>query len=256
MFAPALSSDEGFKDAYFHQLADLEARNFWFRARNRLITWAIRRYFPAAGNFLEIGCGTGYVLSGIGKANPGLALSGSEINYGGLPYARTRVPAAELFQMDARTVPFEDEFDAIGAFDVLEHIENDAAVLEQLHQAARSSGGILVTVPQHKFLWSGQDVRACHVRRYTMPEIRAKVEAAGFEVVRMTSFVSLLFPAMAVSRLLHRKHEDRFDAMDELRLPAWVNWLFDRVLMLERAAIQSGIDFPFGGSVLVIARKR
>src|SRR5213075_1821136 len=75
-FAPELASaNEGFEPNYFAGLARLEAGNFWFRSRNRLIIWALQRYFPQATNFMEIGCGTGFVLYGIRKAVPELILS-------------------------------------------------------------------------------------------------------------------------------------------------------------------------------------
>ena len=201
LFAPEFASDAGFKDAYFHELVGLEASNFWFRARNKIILWALQRYFSGAANFLEVGCGTGFVLSGVAAAQPALKLSGSEISSAGLAHAASRVPEAELFQMDARAIPFADEFDVIGAFDVLEHITEDEAVLSQMHRAARSGGGIMLTVPQHDFLWSRADEHACHVRRYSASELSAKVSAAGFRVERVTSFVSLLLPLMLASRL-------------------------------------------------------
>jgi len=65
----------GWDPADFELLATLETGNFWFEARNRLITWATRRYFPDAANYLEVGCGTGFVLSGIHQAFPDLRLS-------------------------------------------------------------------------------------------------------------------------------------------------------------------------------------
>src|SRR6266545_4042215 len=88
-------------------------------------------------NFLEIGCGTGFVLSGIRKAFPELILSGSEIFSEGLNLAAERLPGVELFQMDARRIPFQEEFDVIGAFDVLEHVKEDEEVLSQMYQATR-----------------------------------------------------------------------------------------------------------------------
>src|ERR1044071_3359814 len=79
-FAPDLALEsEGFEANYFQRLADQEAGNFWFRSRNRLVIWALKHYFPEARNFLEIGCGTGFVLQGISAALPTLVLSGSEI---------------------------------------------------------------------------------------------------------------------------------------------------------------------------------
>jgi SAM-dependent methyltransferase len=100
-------------------------KNFWFRARNRLIQWALRRYFPEARNFLDVGCGTGFVLSGVAAALPWINLFGREICSAGLEHAARRIARFELFQMDARAIPFRDKFDVIGAFDVLEHIHED-----------------------------------------------------------------------------------------------------------------------------------
>src|SRR2546421_5797677 len=157
-FAPALAEDsEGFEADYLPTLAKLEAGNFWFRSRNHLLIWALQRYFPDAKSFLEIGCGTGFVLSGIRKALPELALCGSEIFSAGLSFAAERLPGVELFQMDARRIPFREEFDVVGAFDVLEHIKEDEEVLSQMYQATSTHGGILITVPQHPFLWSNVD---------------------------------------------------------------------------------------------------
>ena len=68
----------------------------------------------------------------------------------------------------------------------------------------RPGGGFMATVPQHPALWSLQDEHAHHVRRYTARGLRRKVEAAGFEVVRMTSFVSLLLPMLVAARLRPR----------------------------------------------------
>src|SRR4051812_14712241 len=133
-FAPELAEEsEGFEAGYFAQLARLEAGNFWFRARNKLVVWALRSYFPEAKSFLEIGCGTGFVLSGIREARPEMELSGSEVFAAGLGFAAERLPTVKLFQMDARRIPFESEMDVIGAFDVLEHIKEDEEVLAQMH---------------------------------------------------------------------------------------------------------------------------
>ena len=115
-------------------------RNFWFRARNKLIIWALRRYFPNAATFLEIGCGTGFVLAGVRQAFPKLRISGSDIFTEGLVFARERAVSVSLFQMDARCIPFTEEFDVIGAFDVLEHIEEDVDVLRQMFKSTRVGG--------------------------------------------------------------------------------------------------------------------
>lgn len=255
-FSPHLSRNEtGFKQDDFSKLAEVEEKNFWFEARNQLIIWALKQYFPLATNFLEIGCGTGFVLSGIQKAAPKLKLNGSEISAVGLEFAKQRINNASLFQMDARQIPFVEEFDVIGAFDVLEHIQEDQQVLAQLHQAVQPNGGIILTVPQHQFLWSQQDEYAHHVRRYNALDLKKKVIGAGFEIIKITSFVSLLLPFMLISRFLKRKKVENYDSLSELKLSTSLNLIFEKILCFERYMICLGLNIPVGGSLLLIAKK-
>ena len=250
-FAPELAEDsEGFEAEFFPPLFAVEEKNFWFRSRNRLLVWALQRYFPGAKNFLEIGCGTGYVLSGIQRALPELSLSGSEIFTAGLSFAADRLAGVDLFQMDARSMPFHQEFDVIGAFDVLEHVKEDEEVLAQMFQATRPGGGIILTLPHHPFLWSQADDYAHHVRRYTTRELLDKVKGSGFEIKRSTSFVSLLLPLMFLSRLRQR---NQYDPMAEFKIGPVVNAVFEKTLDVERAMIRAGLSLPFGGSLLLVA---
>jgi SAM-dependent methyltransferase len=244
----------GFKPEYFAELAKLESTNFWFRVRNKLIVWALRKFKPFAQNFLEVGCGTGFVLSGIAESNPDMSLTGSEIFLEGLSHATARLPSATFMQMDARYVPFADEFDVIGAFDVLEHIEEDDTVLAQLHNALKPNGVLLLTVPQHPQLWSTSDEYACHVRRYTCAEIEAKVLKAGYRLLKSTSFVTLLLPAMMLSRLKH-VNDDNYDPAGELKISPFLNKVFYALMILEIKGIRLGLNYPVGGSRLIVARK-
>lgn len=256
-FAPELAiANDGFKSHFFSQLVELEKDNFWFKARNALIIWGIKKYFKKAKNILEIGCGTGFVLSGVKKASPHLELNASEIYSAGLTFTAERLAKANLFQMDARKIPFHNEFDIIGAFDVLEHINEDEIVLGEMYRACKHGGGIILTVPQHQFLWSQQDEYACHVRRYSRQDLEAKVQNAGFEIIKSTSFVTLLLPILFVSRILKRRtNETDYDALAEFRIPALLNRLLGYCLSLERILIKAGVNLPCGGSLLLIAKK-
>ena len=245
----------GFKAEYFTELSQLESANFWFRARNQLITWALKKYKPDAENFLEVGCGTGFVLSGIAKSFPNISLSGSEIFIAGLAHASNRVPQANLMQMDARRVPFVEDFDTIGAFDVLEHIEEDTTVLNQLYRALKPEGVLLLTVPQHPSLWSIADDYAYHVRRYTGKEIEAKIVNSGFEILKSTSFVTSLLPAMVISRLVQNKNIEKFNPANELKINPFINKIFYSLMVSELTGIKLGLSYPIGGSRLIVAKK-
>lgn len=255
--APALGhGGGGFKPGYFAELARLESANFWFRARNRLILHAIQRYMPHFRSMLEIGCGTGYVLKGVSEKFPQANLFGSEIFLSGLCFASARVPSAQFMQMDARQIPYVEEFDVIGAFDVLEHIKEDGLVLRQANAALVPDGFLVLTVPQHPWLWSPVDEYACHERRYDADSLHKKITSAGFQIIRSTSFVTLPLPAMVLSRYLQKNASaESFDATSELKIPAFLNEALYQLLRLELLAIKLGLDLPVGGSRLVIAKK-
>jgi SAM-dependent methyltransferase len=256
VFSPKLAlSDTGFKASYFAPLAAQEAGHFWFRARNAMIVWALGKYGAGVSSFMEIGCGTGFVLQGIACAFPKMILVGSEIYPEGIAFAADRVAGGEFMQMDARNIPYVVEFDAIGAFDVLEHIDEDEVVLEQMYRALKPRGLLLLTVPQHRWLWSGTDDYACHVRRYAAQDMHEKLKRAGFAVVRSTSFVTSLLPVMFVSRLLQRGKNRSLDPPAELRINPFANLVFEGILRVELGLIRKGISFPVGGSLLVAAEK-
>ena len=252
--ALALASASGFRPEEFEVLARLEEDSFWFRGRNKLIMLALRRYCSGARSFLEIGCGTGFVLRGIVRDFPQIALYGSEVSVAGLDVAARRNPAATFFQMDAGSIPYQEEFDAIGAFDVLEHIEDDGCVIGQIYRALKPGGHAIISVPQHMFLWSEQDRHARHFRRYCTRELERKLESAGFRIELRTSFVTLLLPALYLSRRLARRR-DVGDGVAELRLPPMLNRPFEWTLDFERWLIDHGVRLPAGGSQLVVARK-
>ena len=247
--------NENFKQEFFSRLADLESNNFWFKARNELITWALRKYGPFSESFLEVGCGTGFVLSGIAKKFPNIRLTGSELLLNGLIYAKTRIPQATFIQMDARLIPFSSEFDSIGAFDVLEHIVEDGKTLSQFYKALKPGGVLFLTVPQHPWLWSSIDDHACHVRRYTAQDIEQKIERAGFSILRSTSFMTFLLPFMMASRKLHQRQGRKTDPLSELRIPKFLNTLFYRIALFEISQIKRQKNLSLGGSRLIIGTK-
>lgn len=236
-------------------LAGVEPGHFWFRTRARLLAWIIKSYFAEAKTLLEIGSGTGFTLGEIHRRLPHLDLIGSDPSLAAVAFARGHQPDIEFLRIDAREIPYEDEFDVVGAFDVLEHVDDDEAVLQQMFKALRPGGGLVLTVPQHPALWSAVDECSLHKRRYTRREMRARVERAGFRVVRTTSFCSVLLPLMAVARLRQRRLTPSFDPLAEFRVGRLTNVALETVLEMETALIRRGVSLPAGGSLLAIARR-
>ena len=255
-FAPELARENSdYNPDFFRVLVDLEDKSFWFRARNRLILWSVSRFFPDARSVLEIGVGTGFVTRALRTALPQAEMWGSDIHVEGLRFAAGRLQdSATLFQMDACRIPFRAEFDLVGLFDVLEHIEDDEAVLREIGRALKPGGGILLAVPQHMSLWGPADDLARHKRRYAAGELARKVREAGFDVILKTSFVSLLLPVLYASRLRSRRTRT-YDLLAELRIHPALNLLFLSRAQRGATLIRSGLRLPAGGSQFLVARR-
>jgi ubiquinone/menaquinone biosynthesis C-methylase UbiE len=254
-FAPELAGgNSDYDPKHFEVLVHLEDGSFWFLARNRLILWALSRFFATARSLMEIGVGTGFVMRAVRGALPEARLWASDAYVEGLRFAAQRLGDSVAFlQMDARRIPFRNEFEVICLFDVLEHIQDDEAVLNELRLALKPGGGLIITVPQHMFLWGPFDEMGYHKRRYAIHELEEKVKAAGFEVLLKTSFVSLLLPVLFLSRLRSRR-TGKYDLSDEQDIHPMVDKGLRLVLACEFALIRGGFRFPAGGSQLLVAR--
>lgn len=209
-YSPELAYEStDYPHEHFDRLFTLESNHFWFRSRNRIISILFHKFYKNYNNeirYLEIGCGTGYVLSEIVKDRKLIAI-GAELHIQGLKYAKKRLPNIEFIQMDATSIPFENTFDAIGAFDVIEHIEEDTKVIQCVNKALKKNGLFFISVPQHMWLWSSQDDAAFHKRRYSRKELASKLKENGFEIVFTTSFMFSLLPIMFLSRLRYKKND-------------------------------------------------
>ena len=154
-------------------------------------------------------------------------------------------------------LPFADaSFDVVGAFDVVEHCQDDRRALSELARVTAPGGRVLLSVPAYSWAWTDHDVRAGHHRRYTRRRLTRLVEGSGLTVLRATYAFCGVFPIFVAERGLRRLRGAR-RADEGGRLPT-VSPRQDRLLMslsrLDRRALRS-VDLPFGSSVLVAARK-
>lgn len=248
-----MKNQSPFPRGSFEYLASLEKNHWWFRARNQIIIWVLKSKAHSIKSFLEVGCGTGYVICGISKAFPAFKLQASEYFEEGLVHARQRIPKCEFRQLDATQMSEVDSYDCIGSFDVIEHIDKDQIVLANFNRALRSGGFLLITVPQHPWLWSPSDDYAHHRRRYTCSSLKKSLSCAGFKIQYASSFVSLLMPLMIIQRSSSRQKS--YDPSVEFEINSLLNKLLRFVMFIEFIMLKAGIRFFAGGSLLVLAQK-
>lgn len=258
LFAADLADTiNGFDPAAFERLAKVEATHFWFVVRNELIVGLVARYFPNATRYLEIGCGNGAVVQALERARAWDRIVASDLHPRGLAYARARLPQnTEFAQFDARAIPAQAAFDLVGAYDIIEHIDDDEAVLRSMHKALAPGGGVLIAVPQHPALWSRVDEIGHHQRRYRRGEMESKFERNGFAIMFSSSYTSVLLPLMALSRLKTRffpTGQDT-DVMREYAVGPGANYVLTALLRSEVRLTLAGMRWPFGGSRIIAAR--
>lgn len=252
IFAPLLAENAESYDGERHALLEqAEEGHFWFRTRAEVLVWILQKYFPKARKYLEVGCGTGYLMRRVQHAMPELEIVGSDLLLSGIQRAARHSPASELLQMDALSIPFREEFCVLGAFDVIEHIEDDVNVLRAFREALKPAGGLVLTTPQYASLWSAHDERARHVRRYSASELRAKTQDAGFQVEYMGSLFASTLPLLWLSRNVF---PSRQAGVDEFRPAGIVNKTLGCLLAGETALVRMGWRLPFGSSLLMVAR--
>jgi SAM-dependent methyltransferase len=243
-------------EAKYHALED---RHWWFRARRNLVLWLVLQLSPArSSRILEIGCSSGALMRQLKNEGyesvVGIDVSEEAIaECGRRGVANTRV-------MDAQQLDFPDaSFDVITASDVLEHLADDALALRDWHRVLKPGGVMIVFVPAFPILWSEHDVANHHFRRYRRSELVRRATAAGFLVERRSYWNSTLFlPIAAVRGAKHslpRREKKSVPDSDLFPPPAPVNAALFTLLSAENGLFRAGLNFPFGVSAMIVARK-
>lgn len=228
----------------------------------------MKRYFSSfrkmtgkRPKFLELGSGTGFVMKALSQENL-FELTGSELYLQALKYAKQKLPNVEFIQFDAAaTEALPRKFNLIGAFDVIEHIEDDRQVLKNMAGMLEDNGMLFLSVPQYMFLWSQLDEIVKHKRRYSKKELLSKLNEAGFSPVFVSSFVFALFPAVCLVRLRDKSQESNKSNVKEdfekrVSFPNFLNVILDNIMKIDEFLISMGMSLPFGASLVVLATKK
>jgi SAM-dependent methyltransferase len=237
----------------YQQMAELDERHWWYRARREIIAELIRREvrLPPDAKILEIGCGTGHnlaMLSGFGRVD-GLELDEEARGISEKRLGRKIMssPLPELGEVADR------HYDLIGAFDVIEHIADDAAAVASIATKLKRTGKFVMTVPAHQWMWSAHDVVNHHKRRYSKQQLRQLLHHSPLKLERIGYFNSLLFP-LAVAERASSKLRGKEDA--DVRLPpAVLNSALEKVFAAERYLV-GRLPLPPGLSLFAVASAR
>jgi SAM-dependent methyltransferase len=241
--------------AEYAEMYKLESFYWWFVARRRLLdSWVsvIASEFERPV-ILDVGCGTGINFSVLGKYGDTFSSDASE---DALRFSKSR-GIEGLVRSEVESLPFGSSvFDIVTALDMLEHVDDDLAALDELLRITKERGVLVITVPAYGFLWSEHDEALHHRRRYAASELRNKLTNAGFEVERITYYITFLFFPILFMRFVQSITKTSIHAKtSHVILPKWLNALLIGILGFERFLLK-WINFPFGVSIVCLARKR
>jgi SAM-dependent methyltransferase len=239
--------------AVYQRLDKLEQQHWWFAARRKIIETMIGHFCGRGADkrILEAGCGTGgnlQMLSGFGDLaafeldDEARILAGAK--------SKTEIKPGRL----PDGIPFAPgQFDVVGAFDVLEHVEQDVESMSKLAEQLAPGGKLFITVPAMPWLWSRHDEIHHHYRRYTRASLDAALKRAGLIPHYISYFNMFLFPAIAGFRLL-RKALRLPEAADDEMPAAGVNKILRAVFGAERFLL-GRVSLPVGVSLLAVVGK-
>ncbi|MCR4333509.1 MAG: class I SAM-dependent methyltransferase [Patescibacteria group bacterium] len=201
---------------------------------------------------LDIGCGSGFLLGELAKK--GKRVFGVEPNHELATLLRKRYPAISIAE---KTVESLEEvpgvFDTITLLDVLEHVEDDVAALHKIYKKLVPGGQLVLVVPAHQILYGKRDVAMGHYRRYGKEELFSKISSVGFTIQETRHWNALAFlPYWFAEKILHRELVVSYRANKNVKgakksLRRMISWWL--------ASVEHFIDFRFGLSLIIIAKK-
>ncbi len=241
-----------------------EDSHWWFASRTRALNVVMGPLLSKRPDFrlLDIGCGAGNMIHHLSRYGQ---VKGLEIDERPVNIARQRGYDVDQFDV-TQAMPFdENSFDAITALDVIEHNEDDMAILTDSYRVLKPGGQIIITVPALMWLWSHNDEINAHVRRYTAAEIKQKLSQTGFKVRRVTYNNFFIFPMAATLILLrrlakaepalasHHLADEEYQVEMEPTSPP-VNAILTLVGQIEAALIRY-VNLPIGISLIAVGQK-
>jgi ubiquinone/menaquinone biosynthesis C-methylase UbiE len=232
---------------------------WWFQGRQKILFRMLEKYNLLENSdscVLDIGCGTGLILDEISTRSKAI---GFDFSRKALSFCKKR-GLENLLCGNVKHLPIADSsLDLVLALDIMEHIDDDTAMMKEIHRVLKPGGNILITVPAHKYLWSDHDEALHHFRRYSKNGFRKIIKENGFTIKKYSYVISFtFFPILIfrmIQKLIHRIIPSKAPKTHIIILPKRINSLLIGILDFEGILLEH-INLPVGVSLLCVAEKK
>jgi SAM-dependent methyltransferase len=236
--------------------ASAEDRHFWFQGLRRFAKLMLDDALPAARPLRIIDCGAGTGRNLDWLRDYGWAV-GIELSPVGIAIGTRH--GRRLVRGNVAALPCPDAaFDLATSFDVIYSLddETERRAFAEMHRVVKPGGLVLINAAALDILKGSHSALANERRRYTASRLRARLSAAGFDVLRMSYTNMTTLPITLAVRLSQRvlgRGDQAGEA--EMTVPtAAVNAILAGTLRLEAAAMRVA-SLPAGSSVMCVARR-
>jgi SAM-dependent methyltransferase len=138
------------------------------------------------GNVLEVGAGIGQITEALVEKSDIKQFVSIEPDSGFYAKLLEKFPGHTVVQGTIEDLPGDRNWDAVVSINVLEHIKDDERELKNYrNHLAKNAGVLCLFVPARMEIYAELDRDFGHFRRYGRPELRQKLERAGFQILRL-----------------------------------------------------------------------
>jgi len=240
----------------YKKMYEREDLFWWHRGIRKIINALLDKYLlQKQGNkILDVGCGTGGMFKTLARYGEVYGIDKSSQAVG---YAKARSLANLVVLSSADSIPFDDAtFDVVTCFDVLYHkwVQDDSLVLKEIQRVLKPGGIMFVREASYNWLRSQHDELVWTNHRFTRDELSQKIKKAGFKIIKRSYVNFFLFPLALIKRISEKIIRKKNPLEHLFGGNFLVGNFFAFFLYLEAFFIRF-IDFPFGLSIICIAKK-
>jgi ubiquinone/menaquinone biosynthesis C-methylase UbiE len=239
----------------YEAMFNVEESHWWYKGlRGILFPW-VTKFKPK--KILDAGCGTG--INMLYLQNKGYDISGLDPSDLAIEFCKQR-GLDKVYKGFIQDLKFKDhEFDVIYCMDVLGILDpkDREKAIQEFNRCLKPGGHLILNSAALQWLFSQHDV-ACYIqRRFTRKELIELLKNNGFKVNKITYRIFLLFPFVALFKIIEKftmnKKAEKQEGDLEKTNPIF-NLVFNFFMKIENQLLKI-INLPIGTSIFFVAEK-